>query len=93
MKIMVSACLLGENCKYNGGNNKNEKLINFLKDKECIIELRQRALKTPNIVSLQKRIANNPPKKPKVEIISSILVSNRFIKLSSFKLGLYISNI
>lgn len=32
MKIMVSACLLGENCKYNGGNNKNEKIINFLED-------------------------------------------------------------
>lgn len=24
MKIMVSACLLGENCKYNGGNNLSE---------------------------------------------------------------------
>lgn len=23
-KIIVSACLLGENCKYNGGNNLNE---------------------------------------------------------------------
>ena len=27
MKILVSACLLGENCKYNGGNNKNENVI------------------------------------------------------------------
>jgi len=27
MKIMVSACLLGENCKYNGGNNYNEKVM------------------------------------------------------------------
>ena len=26
-KIIVSACLLGENCKYSGGNNKNEKVI------------------------------------------------------------------
>lgn len=26
-KLLVSACLLGENCKYNGGNNKNEKVI------------------------------------------------------------------
>ena len=26
-KIIVSACLLGENCKYNGGNNKNEAVI------------------------------------------------------------------
>ena len=30
MKIMVSACLLGENCKYNGRNNKNEKLLHLL---------------------------------------------------------------
>ena len=35
-KILVSACLLGENCKYNGGNNYNEKLVGFLKDKEVI---------------------------------------------------------
>ena len=27
MKILVSACLLGENCKYSGGNNKNEEII------------------------------------------------------------------
>lgn len=27
MKILVSACLLGENCKYSGGNNKDEKVI------------------------------------------------------------------
>lgn len=26
-KIIVSACLLGENCKYNGTNNKNENVI------------------------------------------------------------------
>lgn len=32
--IIVSACLLGKNCKYNGGNNRNEKVIAFLKDKE-----------------------------------------------------------
>lgn len=25
--ILVSACLLGENCKYNGGNNRNERVI------------------------------------------------------------------
>lgn len=27
MKILVSACLLGENCKYSGGSNKNDKII------------------------------------------------------------------
>lgn len=36
MKIMVSACLLGDNVKYNGGNNKNDELIKFLKDYEVI---------------------------------------------------------
>jgi len=30
MKIMVSACLLGENCKYNGGNNLNPELLQML---------------------------------------------------------------
>lgn len=30
MKIMVSACLLGENCKYNGGNNLSPELIRLL---------------------------------------------------------------
>ena len=32
MKIMVSACLLGENCKYSGGNNKNEAVLCFVED-------------------------------------------------------------
>ena len=30
MKIMVSSCLIGLNCKYNGGNNRNEKLLRLL---------------------------------------------------------------
>ena len=36
-KVLVSACLLGKNCKYDGKNNKNEKIISFLKDKEVIL--------------------------------------------------------
>jgi uncharacterized protein YbbK (DUF523 family) len=28
--ILISACLLGENCKYNGGHNLNKRLINLL---------------------------------------------------------------
>ena len=36
-KVIVSACLVGENCKYNGKNNKNDKIIDFLKDKEVIL--------------------------------------------------------
>ena len=37
MKIMVSACLLGENCKYNGGNNRNEELIRRLSGHTVIL--------------------------------------------------------
>ena len=36
MKVLVSACLLGENCKYNGGNNYHPIVMEFLKDKEVI---------------------------------------------------------
>ena len=36
MKIMVSACLLGENCKYDGGNNRNEALLEKLAGHEII---------------------------------------------------------
>ncbi len=36
MKILVSACLLGRNCKYNGGNNYSEKVIRFLEGNEII---------------------------------------------------------
>lgn len=37
MKYAISSCLMGINCKYNGGNNGNEKLISFMKDKDYII--------------------------------------------------------
>ena len=36
MKIAVSACLLGENCKYNGGNNYSEKVRDYAKGNEVI---------------------------------------------------------
>ena len=36
MKVLVSACLLGENCKYNGGNNYNVAVVEFVKDKDVL---------------------------------------------------------
>lgn len=36
MKILVSACLLGENCKYNGGNNYCARVVECVKDKEIM---------------------------------------------------------
>ena len=36
MKIMVSACLAGENCKYNGGNNRNAKVLRLFEENSVI---------------------------------------------------------
>ncbi len=36
MKVVVSACLLGRNCKYNGGNNYSPQVEAFVQGKEMI---------------------------------------------------------
>ena len=36
MTILVSACLLGENYKYNGGNNRNERVLRYVEGHEII---------------------------------------------------------
>ena len=36
MNVLVSACLLGENCKYNGKNNRSEALIRRLQGHRVI---------------------------------------------------------
>ena len=33
---IISACLVGVNCKYNGESNKDDDIINFLKDKNYV---------------------------------------------------------
>lgn len=35
-KVLVSACLLGVNCKYNGNNNYRDDILKLLEDKEII---------------------------------------------------------
>ena len=35
-KIIVSACLLGRNCKYNGGNNLDAQVVKFVEGREVI---------------------------------------------------------
>lgn len=35
--ILVSACLLGFNCRYNGDSNLDKDLLEFLKDKKYVI--------------------------------------------------------
>lgn len=36
-KIAVSACLVGKNVKYDGTNNYNQDVIDYIKDKEVIL--------------------------------------------------------
>ena len=36
MRIAVSACLLGHDCKYNGGNNRSQKVLDYIKGHEVI---------------------------------------------------------
>ena len=51
--ILVSACLLGKNCKYTGGNNRNGAVIAFLEGKEYIPFCPEQAggLPTPRLPS------------------------------------------
>ena len=37
MIYAVSGCLLGRNCKYNGGNNSNDKVVDFCRDKKYAV--------------------------------------------------------
>ena len=53
MKIMVSACLAGENCKYNGGNNRSEKVLQLMTGNEVLTVCPEQmgGLPTPRIPS------------------------------------------
>ena len=37
MKYLISACLMGENCKYNGGNNVNTRLMKYMQGKDYVL--------------------------------------------------------
>ena len=59
---MISACLLGENCKYNGGSNLKEDLVSALKGHTLIPVCPERAggLATPRLPSerVKDRVVN-----------------------------------
>lgn len=57
MKVLVSSCVLGRNCKYNGKNNFNPKVIEFLKGKE-VIEICPELLAKMPIPRLSAEIVN-----------------------------------
>lgn len=51
MKIMVSACLLGINCKYDGGNNADALVLSLVPGNEIIPVCPERmgGLPTPRV--------------------------------------------
>ena len=34
LQILISACLIGENCKWDGTNNRNQDVLDFMKKME-----------------------------------------------------------
>lgn len=55
MNVGVSACLVGKNTKYDGGNNYNKYVLEYLKDKEVVLICPEvfGGLPTPRIPSEQ----------------------------------------
>lgn len=55
-KILVSSCLVGKNCKYNGENNYNEKVINYIKNKDVYLVCPEQlgGMSTPRLASERK---------------------------------------
>ena len=74
-KIAVSACLLGENCKYNGGNNKNDAVVNFIKGKE--------------VISVCPEVAGGlPTPRVPVELVNGVAINRDGINVDKeFRLG------
>ena len=62
MRVLVSSCVMGKNCKYNGGNNYNPKVVEFLKDKD-VIEI------CPEL------LANLPIPRPSAELVDGVVMS------------------
>lgn len=62
MKILISACLLGENCKYNGGNNYSAKAAEFVKGHEVI-------------AVCPERLAGMPAPRPNSEIVNGEIIN------------------
>ncbi len=73
MKIAVSACLLGENCKYNGGDNRSERLLSELA-KHPEVE----------VVPVCPEVAGGlPTPRPPAEIVDGEVVNNLGISVDA----------
>lgn len=78
--ILVSACLLGINCKYDGNNNNNENVEKYLQGKQFIVVCPEQlgGLSTPRIPS--EIIEDGEMKKVKVMSKEGQDVTHFFVK-------------
>lgn len=83
--ILVSACLLGINCKYNGDNNKDFKVLEYLKDKEFIIVCPEQlgGMSTPRDPSEIIRLDGDAV----INGETSVITNKRLDVTKKFKLG------
>ena len=56
--FIVSSCLIGNNCKYNGGNNYNKDVVEFCRNHEVILVCPETSggLKAPRMPAEQQYI-------------------------------------
>ena len=80
--ILVSACLLGIDCKYNGLNNKNENVLKYLEGKEYIIACPEQlgGLTTPRNPSEIIKVGENEIDEYKLLSNEGKDVSKNFVK-------------
>ena len=91
-KILVSACLLGVDCKYSGGNNYNEKVIEYIKDYEVIPVCPEimGGLSTPRPASeiINERVINKEGKDTTIEYTKGANETLKLAKLFNVKKAL-----
>lgn len=72
-KLVVSACLLGENCKYSGGNNRSEKLLELLGDRDDI-----------EVVPVCPEVAGGlPTPRPPAEIVDGVVINKEGVSVDA----------
>lgn len=74
MKIAVSACLVGKNTKYDGTNNYNKAVMEYLKDKEYILICPEvtGGLPTPRIPS--ERVNGKVINKENIDVTHNFII-------------------
>ena len=55
LQILVSACLAGENCKWDGGSNRNEAVLRFME------EMKGKSPVSSHLSGAGRRASHAPP--------------------------------